>query len=96
MEKRTNKTKLPLSSGDNNLYLQNITKKLISIIKNIAQRIESADEEELESLKTCHEIAFGQKSSLAGALIILSDLLIRLSADAENSKNQIAVYNKYA
>lgn len=76
---------LPVNECDK-AYLQSITRKLLSNLEQIVQRLECADEENIAHIKVIHELLFGQKSSIAGSLVVLSDLLLRLGSDvAQNS-----------
>jgi hypothetical protein len=78
-----------VANNSDTLYLQNITRKLLVNLERIAERLEFANDEELTDIKICHELLFGQKSSLAGALVILSDLLLKLTVANATENNPV-------
>jgi len=84
MAKRTSKTtKKPITTSESDtLYLQSITRKILKSLEDAREQLENADHEILPDIKTSHELLFG-KNSLAGALVILSDLLLKLSEKPE-------------
>jgi len=84
MAKRISKTtkKLIAASESDTLYLQSITRKMLKSLEAARERLENSNAEILPDIKTSHELLFG-KNSLAGALVILSDLLLKLSEKPE-------------
>lgn len=94
MVKRISKTtkKTIATSESDMLYLQSITRKMLKSLEAAREQLENANAEILPDIKTSHELLFG-KNSLAGALVILSDLLLKLSEKPELSEKEIAEEN---
>ena len=60
--------------------LRELARKLLANLENIADNLQSDDENELKKIKTRTELLFGRKS-LTGGLIELTDLLLKLTPE---------------
>lgn len=70
-----------IKTNSDTKYLQTVTRKLLHSLENLIERLCVAEGEEYKSLKEAHELLFGQKASLAGTLVILADLLLKLEKE---------------
>ncbi len=59
-------------------HLQLITRKLLISIEERVERLNTATKDELEQLKGSHELLFGNKTPIAGNLVILAELLEKM------------------
>ena len=60
--------------------LRELARELLANLENIADNLQSDDENELKKIKTRTELLFGRKS-LTGGLIELTDLLLKLTPE---------------
>jgi|GEM_PF-6750446 len=84
MARKTKKTNLILPSNTRDaFYLKRITRRMLAKLEQIIDRLENMDGGNMGDIKNQYELLFGQKSSLVDALVILSDLLLKLSGEAK-------------
>ena len=84
--------------------LRELARKLLANLENIADNLQSDDENELKKIKTRTELLFGRKS-LTGGLIELTDLLLKLTPeeapkedeedDSDINEGDIAAMERY-
>ena len=65
-------------------HLHLITRKLLISIEERIERINMAEKDEFEKLKNTHELLFGNKTPIAGNLVILAELLEKLGDVEDN------------
>lgn len=70
-----------ITADDDIHYLQAVTRKALHSLENVIERLSVAEADDYKSLKETHELLFGQKASLAGTLVILADLLLKLEKE---------------
>ncbi len=69
-------------SCSNHLHL--ITRKLLISIEDRIERLNVVKQDnEIDQLKKTHELLFGNKTSIAGNLVILAELLEKLGGEAD-------------
>jgi len=65
-------------------HLQLITRKLLITIEERIERLNIAEIDELDKLRSSHELLFGNKTPIAGNLVILAELLEKLGDVEDN------------
>jgi hypothetical protein len=66
-------------------HLHLITRKLLISIEERIERLNTIkDDDEIDQIKNTHELLFGNKTPIAGNLVILAELLEKLGGDLQN------------
>ncbi len=74
-------------------HLRAITRKLLVIIEARIDILNTAKKAEIEDIKTSNDVLFGNKLSIAGNLVILADLLVKMGDETTDNSADILEKN---